>query len=329
MPLSPQSQSVIDQLFSGKSLSSGQVHLDSFDSDTRLLLSVILDNTRELNSRKGDDRANFLRACYRTAKPKVAISGIGHSSTVSESDATKVVGPKQYLLDRIICKSFRGLAPADETVEFEFSEQSNLIYGPNGSGKSSLLGAIIWLFTGEAVCDSTESSTSASVSKKSTKQDSPSKKVCDWQIVVTLPDEEITKTTEQECCVTAILTNQNSKLYLRRSLKNGLESSLNEGNSWTPCDKLSHFGIEPIDLQLSLKAPTTFGKFTVENAPDSTHVLGLLLGFHDLMDLGDLVGNVALNRTKLENNEQQQISQSWECDSPRLSDSGGPVFLRR
>lgn len=312
MSLSPQSQSVIDQLFSGKSLSSGQVHLDSFDADTRLLLSVILDNTRELNSRKGDDRANFLRECYQSAKSTAPKSGIAPSSTESESDMTKVVGPKQYLLDRIICKSFRGLAPADETVEFEFSEQSNLIYGPNGSGKSSLLGAIIWLFTGEAVCDSTESSPSASVSKKSTKQDSPSKKVCDWQIVVTLPDQEITKTTEQECCVTAILTNQNSKLYLRRSLKNGLESSLDEGNSWTPCDKLSQFGIEPIDLQLSLKAPTTFGKFTVENAPDSTHVLGLLLGFHDLMDLGDLVGNVALNRTKLENNEQQQISQSWE-----------------
>ena len=309
---SPQSQAVVDKLLAGENLSSGVVQIDSFDQNTKLLLSAILENLAQFRDRSGDDRARYLRDCYRAMTEEDRNAAHGTPEIGSIGEKAEILEHGQYRLEKVICESFRGLAPPGESVEFEFSGQSNLIYGPNGSGKTSLLGSIIWLFTGEAVSDAIEPAGSASIYTHSEDGEALPKKTTDWHINVTLPEEEVSKDTAQECSVTAVLSNSSSKLYIRRNLITGLEASVDEGASWDSCLDLSVFGIGPLDLQLSLKAPTAFGRFTVENAPDSAHVLGLLLGYDELIELGVLIDNIGRNRTTLEGKEARAALEARE-----------------
>ncbi len=133
---------------------------------------------------------------------------------------------------------FRGVAPAGETVDSLFHGNSNLIHGPNGSGKTSLLGAVTWVLTGEAVSDAHEMSDTAPVYKVPT-ADGKGRTIVDWPVVATLPDGQITKNSAQDCsvCIELLSVDKGTTLHLRRTIASGLEFSV-DGNIWEPCEDL-------------------------------------------------------------------------------------------
>lgn len=333
MAFSPQSQSIIDRLLSGEKIQYDALVVGPLDQSGQILLRIFCDSYDEFQKRKGDDRATFLRTRYADAKEaaKTKNESDRHEPLAEplpevtpiekEPEATETcdaASEKGYLLSQVTCTSFRGVAPAGESVDFAFDGKSNLIYGPNGSGKTSLLGAVIWVLTGHPVSDAHESSETAPVHDVST-SDGKGKKIVDWAVVATLPDGKITKDTVQECSaqIELVSSDGNSSLHLRRSIAKGLEVS-EDGTNWSLCHDLSPFGIEPLDLQLSLVAPTTFGRFTVENAPNTKSLLALMLGFDDLENLGDLATDLSRNRTTLANKEQAKIKAAWDDLDQRL-----------
>lgn len=302
MTFSPQSQSVIDQLLSGDSVASGSTVVGPFEMSGTLLLQIVCDNFDQLHERSGEDRAKFVRDLYKVAKlESAALAEAGDASQAANSESALTVGGeadtesdilsesicrKDYRLCRLKCTSVRGLAPIGETVVFDFEGKSNLIYGPNGSGKTSLVAAVIWILTGTTVCDAHEDDDVSPVHSVPTSV-GKGKKIIDWPIIATLPKDGITKNTVPACsgCL-ELVASDDSKLFLRRSIADGLESSF-DADEWSACQSLAQFGIEPLDLQLSLYAPTTFGRFTIENAKDTKSLLSLMLGYDDIESIGE------------------------------------------
>lgn len=314
MSLNLQSQNVINQLLDGNKIASGKLQIGPLTPSEELLLRVILEENNPISNKTGEPLASFVRSSYQIAKQ--AFEKIDESGTKDElqpiaEDNLEIPARRSYLLAELTCRSFRGIAPAGEEIIFSFDTKSNLIYGPNGSGKTSLLGAVIWVLTGSAISDANDTNETAPVHAVSS-SNSKGSKITDWPVVATLPEENITKTTEQECFAQVKLISEDGQheLHLRRSISNGLEHSLDE-TDWKNCSDLEQFGIQSLDLQLSLLAPTVFGRFSVEDAPDTKSLLSHMLGYDDLVTLGDLVSKIAFNRTKLANKEKLIIDKEW------------------
>jgi len=334
MSFSPQSQSVIDQLLSSSSVTSGSNVVGPLEPLGVVLLRVVCDKLDTLNKRSGDDRAKFLRDSFKAAKqelaelaetedesqttlapPSVAATGEAAQGTAVYSESAC---QKDYRLGHLECTSIRGLAPVGESVDYDFNGKSNLIYGPNGSGKTSLVAAVIWILTGITVSDAHESSDVSSVHGVPTSS-GKGKKIIDWPVIATLPKDGITKNTIPACsgCIELVSSGDDTKLYLRRSIADGLESSL-DGDEWSECNDLTQFGIEPLDLQMSLHAPTTFGRFTIESAKDTKSLLSLMLGYDDIESIGELATTMSGNRTRLANKEKQAVESRWNELTERL-----------
>jgi hypothetical protein len=98
-------------------------------------------------------------------------------------------------------------------------------------------------------------------------------------------------------------------IHLRRDLVNGLTSSA-DLLTWQPCKSLEDFGISALDLQLSLTAPSTFGRKAIETADDTRSLLSMMLGYDDLEALGELASTVAKNRTVQFNSETKGLTSS-------------------
>ena len=316
---SPQSQAILDTLLRGESVTSDTFEIAKLDDAGTRLLGIIIEKYSEFSKIGGAERAKRLRECYKAQceqeacesadsekEPPEDTQAAADVDVVEDADVHRV-----YRLQKVTCTSFRGIAPVGDEVEFEFNAKSNLIYGPNGSGKSSLLGAVVWVLTGNTICDAdidAEKLPDAVAVYKASDSDTKHKKVRDWPIVATLPESGITTESVPECTVTVelVTTEGAASLHLRRSIGVDLESSLN-GVDWEDCLDLSRFGISPLDLQLSLVAPNVFSRCTVESAPDSTKLLSLMLGFDDLDDLGELASNMSRNRTSLANQEKLNV----------------------
>ena len=323
MLYSPQSQSVIDELLAGRNVSYGGTNLGPLDQRTSVLLSLMFEQYDQLDELSGDQRAKFLREAYAKKLAaleendlEVPLDPTSQESPAQDEGGTATSG---YRLKAVECTSFRGIAPVGETVRFSFECASNLIYGPNGSGKSSLLGAVIWTISGHAVSDAHESSSTVPIHRPPS-SGGTRRKIADWSVVATLPDGQISEQTIQECAASVELEtlDGSSQLHVRRSLGEGLEVKLGESD-WKACADLAEFGIQPLDIQLSLHAPNTFGRFTVENAPDTKSLLSLMLGFDGLEDLGDLSTTLSGNRTRLANKELADINAAKKALSERLS----------
>jgi energy-coupling factor transporter ATP-binding protein EcfA2 len=207
------------------------------------------------------------------------------------------------------CESIRGAAPPGELFAFEFHGESNLIYGPNGSGKSSLLTAVLWCLTGEIIADS-ELEDEESPMYRVTGSTS---KLRDWPHVVTLPKPAGFEAASPACWAEVRLQRaaDGKNLWLRRTYPAVLEASW-DGNAWSPCNDLSEFRITPLDLQLSLIAPTIFSRRSLEEARNVRSILTLMLGFDNLEELGDLASKISGNRTRLQKFEEATLHKKTE-----------------
>jgi recombinational DNA repair ATPase RecF len=317
MKLSPHSEAIVHKLRLGERVESGSTVLGSLDDPALALLEILVDEYEDLSSRTGADQAGALRTYYAEhVQAETSESGedeepasAAESETSTEPEDNASEEPANWRLVKLRCRSIRGIAPPGEEFEFEFCGESNLIYGPNGSGKSSLLAAVVWVLTGQVPTDSQQSDDEAPMYRNTAGRKARSK-LRDWPVVATLPDTEAAESARPDCWAELELTSskRREQLWLRRVYGKELEISEN-GVDWTVCDSLVGIGIAPLDIQLSLLAPTVFGRTTIEDASNTRNLLSLMLGFDDLEQLGELAAKLAPNRTRLEKAEREKLDE--------------------
>lgn len=335
MAISLQSQSVLDRLDDGERVTSGSESVGPLDKPTRLLLRLLVEQGDVLNRESGAEQARKLRELYveanRSSEQQTegaaeegeaetdGAATAGHrdadSSDVAHAGATgtSVVNgePARWRLHDLTCRSVRGVDPSGNPLDFPFDGLPTLIFGPNGSGKSSLLGAITWVLTGRIITDANDDAEQATLYGAPRAGADRGVKICDWPVVATLPDASNPASTTPECSAELQLQSSvGTSLWVRRSLSDGLETS-DDGSTWVSCGSLTQHGIEPLDLQLSLIAPTVFGRMTIEQAGDTRSLLSLMLGYDDLEALGDFSSKLAGNRTRLDTEEQRDLDTKW------------------
>lgn len=318
MRLSPESKSVLDKLLGGEEITAENISVGPLDKTTRLLLRLIMDNYEQLSDTHGAEQAQVLLSAYliqlrRDAQQENDNSepsngenpeDLSRDAQIESSRTMKdlptvpdFTSPPAWRLHQLRCRSIKGVAPPGEEFPFSFEGKSNLLFGPNGSGESSLLGAVMWVLTGLTLTDAAEEEEIASIHKISD-DTSKGSKICDWPAITTLPvtDDPRSVTPDSMVLIELKSSDESTTIYLRRTLATGLEVSTDE-EAWTPCSDLSIYAIKSLDLQLSIIAPTIFGRQAIESAPNSRKILSLMLGYDALEDIGDLVSNLARNRT--------------------------------
>ncbi len=301
MELSPQSAQEVQKLLRGIGIRSGSVVVGPLNDAGKKALSLLADHISRLQQFKGAAQAQEFRKLYKA-----------EATTTPEQDAEATTSPnlqapRKWKLEKLTCKSIRGIAPPGEQFEFTFDSKSLLIFGPNGSGKSSLASAVIWVLTGNAPTDSDSPSTTAPLYRLS-----DNAKACDWDVIRTLPNVISEATSSNDGCFAQVELHDDAGniIHLRRDLVNGLASSA-DCVTWQPCKTLDVFGISALDLQLSLTAPGTFGRKSIETAEDTRSLLSMMLGYDDLEGLGELASAVARNRTTLFNSETEGLNSEW------------------
>jgi len=333
MQVTPESKSVLDKLLTGETMTAGEISVGPFDETTQLLLQVIIDYYDALSVSHGEEQAEKLVKAYLSAvEPET--KEIGSNSEPSQQESTESTqdmreretspelptiptldAPPRWKLYELNCRSIKGVAAPGEEFPFFFDGKSNLLFGPNGSGKSSLLGAVMWVLTGLTLTDDPEQKDVASIHRTSEGAKRGSK-IRDWPTISTLPDTNDPSSAIPDSMATIELKSWDEKtaIYFHRTLSEGLEVSTDK-EVWTPCTDLSIYAIKPLDLQLSIIAPTIFGRQAIETAPDSRKILSLMLGYDPLEDIGSLVSNLARNRTSLFNN----LTTTTNSDREKLS----------
>lgn len=306
MNLSPQSDTVIQRLLAKQAVKSGKVTIGPLKDPAIALLTVFVNHFDELSKIKGEERARKLRERYINHIATPAAKPLTPAAVPPSPPITPVASP-QWRLVTLRCRSIRGIAPPGEPFEFPFENQSCLLYGPNGSGKSSLLSAIIWVLTGTVIVDTTapadQSPLYAVVGGRTT-----GAKVRDWPIMATLPTGSDLAKASADCRAELLVERpgDHARIWLGRSQGASLQVST-DGITWTPLGDISLIGIAPLDIQLSLIAPTMFGRRSIEEADNTRSILSLMLGFDDLEQLGELASSLSTNRTKLANIEKKEI----------------------
>ena len=171
---------------------------------------------------------------------------------------------------------------------------------------------------GETITDESEPTEITSIHKVS-KGPKRGTKMCDWPTVCTLPESGDLACLQPNSMAMLHLKSADgaAALNLRRTLDRNLEVQLADGE-WHACESLSELGITTLDLQLSILAPTIFGRRTIENASNSRAILSLMLGYDSLEDIGRLADNLARNRTGLFNKLVQDIDRDEAALRARL-----------
>lgn len=307
MKLPPQSSEVISKLLDGQTAVKGSVTLGPLDRPTRSLLSVMVRHFDELGRARGDERASSLRDLF-VAEIECADATPSPGTKAAAAPFAECPSTPNWKIEYLRCVSIRGIASPGEEFHFELHGKSNLVYGPNGSGKSSLLGAIIWILTGEPIVDTSSTERQAPLYRPSSGTREGSK-LCDWPVVATLPTEADVTKVVPGCWAEILLSRPTDgySIHLRRRYGSPLEAST-DGTGWTPIDDLEQIGVSPLDVQLSITAPTIFGRRSIEEADHTRNILGLMLGFDELQQLGELASEISSNRTRLANKEEREIA---------------------
>ncbi len=329
MKLSPQSDAVVKKLSEGSTIQSGEIRIGPLDELTRAVLDVLVNNFDDISRRTGEDQARAVRGRVVTTTAAIHASkqasqrsqttgGLPPNQDTHASDTlpANVSEPPKWKLLGLRCESIRGVAPPGELFSFEFHGESNLIYGPNGSGKSSLLSAVLWCLTGEIIADSEPDQKESPMYRVT----GSSSKARSWPHVVTLPEPVGFEAASPTCWVELQLQREADKknLWLRRMYPVMLEASW-DGTTWSACNDLGEFLITPLDLQLSLTAPTVFSRRSLEEASNVRSILTLILGYDNIEELGDLASKISGNRTRLQKSEEATLRSQMDAQRALLN----------
>ncbi len=321
MQLSPESKAIINKLNESQSVSPTKTNVGPFNQVAKDVLLIIIENYEQLNTLSGESRAKKFLDYYKRLLADRAKSAEEKQDENIEKQQEEITQenaeqPKWYI-HNIKCHSIRGIDSYGETFPFSFEGKSNLIYGPNGSGKSSLLGAVIWAFTGITITDASDDKQDTDIHQKTDGTKKGTRIRPNWPTISTLPESNDIKSVVPDSWVTIELKtkDQSNTLYMKRSLASGLEAGIDE-DALKSCKSLEEYGIKPIDLQISLIAPTVLSRNTLDNAESLIKILSMILGFDVLSDIGALASGIGRNRTDYAKSIQASIDSNW----PSLQD---------
>jgi len=310
MKPSVQSLAVLNELLGGGTVKTTDesISLGPLSPASSALLRVLLRKFDDLERRSGEDQIDELRSRYvqeREAEDESEAQEAGGPSPETaageEAGGPRKHTPSEWRVVSLRCSSIRGIAPPGKEFEFHLGTESALLFGPNGSGKSSLLSVLCWVLTGRALTDSPEAADDAPLYTVPSSAQRGSH-FRDWPVVVTLPDGPGCRTASPACWGELVLKERRTdrELRLRRTYGAGLEMK-EIISEWRSCEDLRDLRISPLDVQLSLVAPTVFGRQTLESAQNTRDILSLMLGYDDLERLGELCSRMAGNRTRSAN----------------------------
>jgi len=325
--LNPESQAVVEKLNNGQSVFATKTTVGPFNQIAKDVLRIMIDNYEPLNGLSGDSRAKKFLEYYKSLLADRAKSAEEQEENIEKPQKVitkeKAEQPKWYI-HNIECHSIKGIDSYGETFPFSFEGKSNLIYGPNGSGKSSLLGAVVWAFTGITITDASDDKQDTEIHQQ-TNAAKKGKKLCKWPLISTLPESDNIKSVVPDSWVKIELKteDQSKTLYIKRSLS-CFEAGTDK-DALKSCKSLEEYGIKPLDLQISLIAPTVLGRNTLDNADNIIKILSLILGFDVLSDIGALASGIGLNRTKYANSTQDTISSNWTSLQEKLARLPDPL----
>jgi len=330
MQLSPESKAVIDKLNESQSVSATKTTVGPFNQVAKDVLWMIIENYEQLNSSSGESRIKKFLDYYKKlladrAKPTEEKQDENIEKQQKEITQENVEQPKWYI-HNIECHSIRGIDSYGETFQFSFEGKSNLIYGPNGSGKSSLLEAVIWAFTGITITDASDDKQDADIHKKTDGTKKGTRIRSNWPLISTLPESNDIKSIVPDSWVKIELKtkDQSKTLYIKRSLASNLEAGIDE-SALKSCKSLEEYGIKPLDLQISLIAPTVLSRNTLDNAESVIKILSMILGFDVLTDIGDLATNIGRNRTTYASTFESTINSNWTSLQEKLARLPDPL----
>jgi len=329
MHLNPESKAVIDKLNESQSVSATGTTIGPFDKTTKDVLQIITENYEQLSGQSGEDRAKKFLEYYRRLLEDRAKSGEEKKDENIEKQEKEVtqenVERAEWYIHNIECHSIRGIGSHGETFPFSFEGKSNLIYGPNGSGKSSLLGAVVWAFTGITMSDASDDKQETDIHKKTDGTKKGARIRSNWPIISTLPETSIENVVPDSWVTIELKTeDQSDTVYIKRSLASGLEAGI-DVDALKSCKSLEEYGIKPLDLQISLVAPTVLGRNTLENADNIIKILSMILGFDVLSDIGALASGIGGNRTRYANSIQGTVNSNWILLEERLAHLADPL----
>ena len=144
-------------------------------------------------------------------------------------------------------------------------------------------------------------------------------------MISTLPESNVIKSVVPDSWVTIELKtkDQSNTFYIKRSLS-CFEVGTDE-NNLKPFENLEEYGIKPIDLQISLIAPTVLSRNTLDNAESVIKILSLILGVDVLSDIGDLAANIGRNRTAYASTIKSEINLNWTSLQEKLARLPDPL----
>ena len=331
MKLNPESQAIINKLNESQTVSATRTTVGPFNQIAKDVLLIIIENYEELNKLSAEPRAKKFLDHYKIIQKR----GITDSAKAKQAEGIKKQQdettqgnseqPKWYI-HSIECCSIRGIAHYGETFSFSFEGKSNLIYGPNGSGKSSLLGAVIWAFTGITITDASDDKQETDIHKKTNGTKKGTKVRSGWPLISTLPESNDMGSIVPDSWVRVELKtkDQSKTLHIKRSLANGLEAGF-DANAMKRCKDIEEYGVKPLDLQISLIAPTVLSRNTLDNASDVIKILSMILGFDLLTDIGSLAANIGTNRTRYANTIEDDINSNWSSLQDKLTRLADPL----
>jgi ABC-type cobalamin/Fe3+-siderophores transport system ATPase subunit len=292
---------IITRLCARKEARIGGTRIGPLGEKERLILATIASEVRHLGPLGGRD----LTQAYKETRQKISAETLPPDETTPETIGSRNArGPCK--LGKVLCCSFRGLAPAGRVWEHDFAGKSHLLHGPNGCGKSSLLGAISWCLTGRIYRDDQPPDKPALVKVYS--EDGSKWKGTERPDALSLMDKGGLNTKEdREYWVRIQLLSQDgSSVWVERHSVQGLRKS-DDGQSWTSMADLDEMGLEELDAELHLLMPARLGHLHFGKDETVTHILSQLVGLDDLLQVADTATRLATQlrneATKLEKDQ--------------------------
>ncbi len=278
-------EQAIKRLSEGQTLTIGGTSFGPLNSEEIRLLSILAKNRDTLIEERGIELAKHVMELFGEK------GVLGRQEPRSPAPITM---PGAWRLFSIQASCFRGLAPANVNWSHEFTDgKSFLLFGPNGCGKSSVLGAIIWCFTGYILRDDCAPSAPQDVPVYSA-GGRPSSAGSRPDALTLIDESEQNTTAEKEYWVEVEILagdkDAQQRQWLRRHSVDGLFKSSDKTN-WAPIRSIEEAGISELDAELHLLMPARVTHLCFGKDTDLVRLFSQIVGLDDLEDIANLAAS--------------------------------------
>jgi len=293
--LNPRTCEIVIRLCESSDAELGGHRIGPFNGDEKRLLAVLASHLSELKTVKGQDLVEKAFGLLEAAPEEEQAPVATQEETPNAIDHDSVESHTHYRLGVVRAYSFRGLAPAGRTWEFDFGGDSHLMYGPNGCGKSSLLGAISYCLTGRIFRD--DQPPEMPRMEKAYPSEGGGARACERPDALALMDETGRNTApDDEFWVEVQLVGDDQgdgrkELLVRRHSTEGLTVSVN-GEPACSIQSLRDVGIDELDAELNLIMPARLPHMRFGKDAVLIRILSQVIGLDDLEAIADLAGRL-------------------------------------